>query len=287
MLLDDYRGNWQNILLNFGLPAESLGTNKVCPLCGGNDRFTYNAKEDLYFCRHCGGGDAVKLLSTFKGWSFKELAKNVKGQPKMSTIVDKKPDVSKINRLLNGAKPITSTDLAGRYLALRLCPLPTQNSFYQPKAWGLNMTKPMPAMVNLIKDKDGNLLGALKTFLDGASKAKIGSPKQITKLSTITGGSIQLLPLTSHLGLAEGVEDALSAYKLFGVNTWACFGTHGLESFEVPSGVEKITIFSNRDKNFAGQRAAYILANNLSLKGFDVEVIQAQKNDFNDDLRNL
>jgi putative DNA primase/helicase len=53
---------------------------------------------------------------------------------------------------------------------------------------------------------------------------------------------------------------------------WSCVTAHGIETFEPPAGVKRITIFAYNDASFTGQKAAYVAAFKLVQQGFDVEV---------------
>jgi hypothetical protein len=42
-----------------------------CPNCGGRDRFSLNRKSGLFNCRHCGGGDVIRLVEKTRGIDFR------------------------------------------------------------------------------------------------------------------------------------------------------------------------------------------------------------------------
>ena len=63
------------------------------------------------------------------------------------------------------------------------------------------------------------------------------------------------MPLSGDtLGLAEGLETALSACQLHQVPTWAALNSALLAKFEPPEGVCKLLVFADRD--VAGLEAA-------------------------------
>jgi putative DNA primase/helicase len=80
---------------------------------------------------------------------------------------------------------------------------------------------------------------------------------------------VELAPWSPVLGIAEGIETALSASALFKVPAWAAISAPLLKKWRPPGGVEKVIIFGDNDENFTGQEAAYSLARALS---GDVEV---------------
>ena len=42
-----------------------------CPMCGGTDRFSVDPKRGVYNCRHCGGGDWVRLVEQHERLDFR------------------------------------------------------------------------------------------------------------------------------------------------------------------------------------------------------------------------
>jgi hypothetical protein len=85
-----------------------------------------------------------------------------------------------------------------------------------------------------------------------------------------------------HLGVAEGIETALSAQAMFGVPTWAALSADGLRRWQWPSGISRVTIFA--DAGDAGAQAATVLAERLSAAGIANAVAPLHGDDF-DDLR--
>ena len=85
------------------------------------------------------------------------------------------------------------------------------------------------------------------------------------------------------LGIAEGIETALSASILFNVPGWAasppacCRNGHRLR-------VTTVFVFGDNDASSTGQAAAYALARRLKAKGLtvSVEIPHATGRDWND-----
>lgn len=42
-----------------------------CPACGGTDRFSIDRKKGLFNCRHCGGGDVIRLVELVRRIEFR------------------------------------------------------------------------------------------------------------------------------------------------------------------------------------------------------------------------
>jgi putative DNA primase/helicase len=83
---------------------------------------------------------------------------------------------------------------------------------------------------------------------------------------------VRLGGVQERLGVAEGIETAISVGKLFGIPCWAAISANGMKAWDPPPQVRTVVICSDNDANFTGQEAAYTLARRLSLKGLEVEV---------------
>jgi putative DNA primase/helicase len=104
-----------------------------------------------------------------------------------------------------------------------------------------------PAMVAVVQRPDRAIVAVQVTFLDprGAGKANIANPrKTIGKLGT---GAVRLGPAADCLGLAEGVETALSAMQLSGVPVWACLGSSRMAAVTIPSHIRSLCVFADND----------------------------------------
>ena len=78
-----------------------------------------------------------------------------------------------------------------------------------------------PAMIARITDETGKTLAVQRTWLerDGSAKAPV-TPAKMTA-GPMLRGAVRLGNPASTLGIAEGIETALSATQLFGVPVWA------------------------------------------------------------------
>lgn len=276
-------GKWRGILQHFGVADEYLsGKHGPCPFCGGRDRWRFTDKDGagMFICSQCGSGDGMDLLIRFTGRDFKDLAKEIDGivgnveyaKPKQ---FDAEKAQNRIRGIIRSASSTDSINPVRLYLkkrglpfcnALRYIP---EMELYQSGARSVH-----PAMLALLSDREGKCTGVHITHLtQSGEKADVEPQKKILKaVDTITGSAIRLTPVYEHIGIAEGIETALAVMRDFKLPCWAAFSAHMLESFVVPEGVKKISIFADNDRSFTGQRAAYILANRLHQK-YDIEVI--------------
>jgi putative DNA primase/helicase len=69
-LMRQAKGLWYDYLVGEGIDLPPIGKNGTCPICGGSDRFVFSDKrtgggtgDGTWFCRTCGTGDGLNLLS--------------------------------------------------------------------------------------------------------------------------------------------------------------------------------------------------------------------------------
>jgi hypothetical protein len=138
-----------------------------------------------------------------------------------------------------------------RSRGLTIEPPPTIRSGH---VWHHFERRTMPAMVAAIQAGDGRLQGVSLTFLrpDGRGKAEIEQPR-LTR-GELMGGTVRLGRAGSRLGLAEGIEDALTAQQEAGLPCWAALGTSNLSKVQLPVTVRELLIIADRGQ--AGETAA-------------------------------
>jgi len=286
-LKDRCRGRWPSILSNLGVPAAYLtGKHGPCPMCQGKDRYRFDNKEGSgsYICSHCGAGDGVKLLMTLKGWDFKEAARSIEevlGIASETPIKSARSEDEKrqaMNKVWKSSAPISDADPVGIYLrrrtGIRNFPVCLRS---HPRLRYHDEAKPSfhPAMVAMLHDAHGKPAILHRTYLtrDGR-KADVENPRRIMNGSIPKGCAVRLFQFNaaSSLGIAEGIETAISAAKLFKVPCWAAINAAMLTNWIPPEGVQEIIVFGDCDATFTGQRAAYNLAFRLREKGLTVRV---------------
>ncbi len=117
-----------------------------------------------------------------------------------------------------------------------------------------------PAMVARVTDAaTGEPMTLHFTLLkpDGCGKADVERPKLLLKDHTKAGGVIRLVPdadVTLGLGIAEGIETALSVMASGWSPVWAAIDAGNVAAFPVLAGIESLTIFADHDD--AGLSAA-------------------------------
>lgn len=144
-----------------------------------------------------------------------------------------------------------------------------------------------PVMLARISDGAG-FCAVQRTFLrkDGSGKADVKPAKK--GLGAQGVGAVRLKSAIGDvLGLAEGIETALSASQMYAMPVWAVLSAARLSAIEIPRSVKFLHIFG--DPGEAGQTQAFRAADDYEAKGFHVETYFPQahfnagsKADFND-----
>jgi putative DNA primase/helicase len=130
-----------------------------------------------------------------------------------------------------------------------------------------------PAMVAGISGNDRKVRSVQVTWIDPDTTNKLGVGDQRRTYGSMGNGAVRLCPAMEQLGIAEGVETALSVTVLFGIACWACLGSARLDGVDVPDRVQ-LHIFGDRDEPKAVE-AAERLGAKLHLPPFNHK-------DFND-----
>ncbi len=152
-------------------------------------------------------------------------------------------------RLWKASVPIAGT-LAEKYLLARgLSPPYSKALRFNPATiLGSGPTKRiMPAMI-AAAENDIGVTAVQRTFLDPEDVLRKPIPKPKVSLGLIGSAAIRLAPATDELGLAEGIEDALSAMEWFGTPTWALGGVERLAFVAIPERVRRVIVYADRGR---------------------------------------
>lgn len=288
-------GRWLSAFRDYGLTDRQLsGKHGPCPVCGGKDRFRIDPKADngRWYCNQCNGGPGMKLLMDMTGRSFHDIASDL--DKRLGNFTEEKPkarDYSKfLKRLGRGITGISDIDPVSLYLRSRgIHKIPREFLRYSPSVynWEDEVKRSFPAMMAAMRDVSGKVLGYHITYLtERGTKAEIPSSRMYSPGET-GFCVIRLSPVAEYIGLAEGIETALSVTQLYGIPCWATGDAGRMERFCLPAGVERVTIFADMDHNFTGEAAAFALAQRLIRSGIACEVRQEcpRGTDYNDLLR--
>lgn len=285
------RGRWFSIFESLGIAVPPEKKHGPCPVCGGKDRMRVDNLDGggTYICNQHGAGDGIDLVMKSLGIDFKsaiEKITSVVGVCQESPIIEKEYDRKKsLNKLWKSSKKLCGSDPVSKYLHQRGLVLTPNYVRFAPECYESETKANMPAMVAMFLGPDGKPLTIHRTYLNGAGKAAIKSPKKIMpSVAPLIGGAVRLFPAEeSTIGIAEGIETAIAATQFSGLPCWATLSASMMKGFIPPEGVRKVVIFSDNDSNFTGQAAAYSLANRLYLDGLVVDVeLPAIGKDFNE-----
>ena len=105
----------------------------------------------------------------------------------------------------------------------------------------------LPAMVAAVRNDEG-VLALHRTFLDENQSrlARFEQPKRA--LGSLGSGAVRLaFPRGGRLGLAEGIETALSAMQMFGIPCWATLGNERFGMVTIPESARELHLFLDND----------------------------------------
>jgi putative DNA primase/helicase len=153
-----------------------------------------------------------------------------------------------------------------------------------------------PAMVALFHGASGQPVTLHVTYLrmDGCTKASVASPKKIMAVpvrGATKGGAIHLYePRAGILGIAEGIESALSMHLLQKLPVWSAFCADNLERAHLPKNLRELHIGVDVDSSGKGEQVAQALAKRIrrlspQTKVYTVTPEVDGTGDLNDELR--
>ena len=292
------RNRWRAILPALGIDSRFLSNRHgPCPLCEGKDRFRFDDKDGggSFFCTHCGAGYGVKLVMLRLGLEFVDAVKEIEKvlgsspaeQPRRGRTPEQK--LESLKRTWNAGEPVSLGNPAGAYLLRRIGLTITDPRVlrYSPRVAYKDADKTSfhPALLALVLDVQGNPVNIHRTYLrEDGCKADLPEPKRTMEGTLPPGCAVRLASrYEADLGIAEGIETAMSVSRLFGIPTWAALNENRLQSWVPPPGV-RVWIFGDNDRNFVGQAAAYGLAKRLrhEKRLVEVRIPEDQGQDWND-----
>lgn len=267
------------------------------------DRASFKVENGrrAYKCFGCGaGGDAIKWVMETEGLSFIDAVKKLTDAPHIAPMHSfKQPTwVSKpINQrdgykdalaIWDEARPAKGTPVDA-YLRARGIRLPVSDELrYAPNLFHGPSRKRFPAMVARISEASG-FCAVQRTYLDPTLPQKAPVPREEQKRGkgAMYAGCVRLREPGDVLGIAEGIETALSATQLYQISTWAVLNVNRLSRIQIPRHVHSLVIFA--DPGEAGKREAFAAAETYERRGLPTEIVFPQadfkapaKADFND-----
>ena len=277
---DAAKGRWDVIYKAFGLQIIP-NKHQICPLCDrkGSSGIRIHDKSGVgdYICV-CSSGNGFTLLMEMLGLPFADIAKQV------DDIIGNKPD-RKVKpkltgipkKIVNTSKPINGT-WSEYYLKERgIINLPTMSVHHCDSVPYFNeegqKVADYEAMVATVTDAQTlEILQQHITYLDGSKKVY----RKVRNLTDVDYKVpvIRLMDAEKTLGIAEGIETALSAHDKYNIACWSVINSGFMKRFRAPAGITKLYVFADNDKSLTGHAAAFECARaNLSAKNDVSEVV--------------
>ena len=270
-----------------------------CPLHGGRSLcVTDRDGKLLLVCRAgCSQPEVIQALRTMGLWG-NVACFEISPPPPAPAPPNQDRRADRATKMWSEAHPITSGDPVHHYLgnrSIRLNAWPGDLRTHSALSYWKTDDKGKPSkvgtfsgMLAVVRSSTGRPVALHRTYItNDGQKASVDPVKKAYGVHPMQGGAVRLFPpKDGFLAVAEGIEDALSAWILWRIPCWACLGTSGLMTFDPPAGVKKLIIFADRDENQAGQRAAWVLADRMEKKRMAVRVrIPSGHKDINQLLR--
>jgi putative DNA primase/helicase len=280
--------NAADLAARLGLRRMGRGWSGNCPHCGypGTFSVTEKAGRTVWWCASC--QDKAGLLRAIRSVNGGALP------PRHAAPSPAPQDAAARTRaalaIWDASIPITGT-IAETYLQARRLAGETSTALrYHPALRHPNVDAVLPAMVALIfSTSTGEPVAIHRTYLrrDGTGKAGV-EPAKASK-GPIGGGAIMLHdPQPDRtLIVAEGIETALSAGRMFGGPAWAAIAAGNLPGIALPKMVKTVVIAADPDPT--GQREAEAAARRWQAEGRAVQIATPDDptGDFNHLLRRL
>ncbi|MEX2149078.1 MAG: toprim domain-containing protein [Steroidobacteraceae bacterium] len=260
-----------NGLLELGIQANPGGPAEqrvACPQCSKrehDDALGVNLETGVYHCFRC-------------GWAGRAGGASRGPAPSIARFDDPAVAERKRHRLQQTwRQSVPLTDARAwpveQYLAARGLsdvlrrPPRVLRAHRSLEYWdGARLLGEFPALVALFHGSNDQPVTLHVTYLrgDGCAKAPVPSPRKILGVpvrGATRGGAIRLYePILAVLGIAEGIESALSLSVLHSFPTWASFCADNLEHVLLPANLSELHIGVDVDESGTGERAARALA---------------------------
>jgi putative DNA primase/helicase len=293
---------WLIVLRAAGIPENQLqNKHGPCPICGGTDRYRFDNKHGRgdFYCNQCGAGDGFKLIAGTQGLSFSDARKLVMELGRLDeshyTIVRQAPvheqqeparATRRVLQLIRESCQVEDCEAVRAYLASRaLWPLPQGHSLRAHPSveyWhDRRCVGRYSALLAAVRDGFGEVVTVHVTYIEpcGQKIQDFEARKILSAMTGREGCAVRLMPHGSTLGIAEGIETALSASVMHELPVWAALNTSLLQKFQPPKSVQKLVIFADRD--IAGLDAATKLMQRLQ-GSVQMEIRTPQSKDWND-----
>lgn len=277
------RGHWRSVLLSIGIDGKYLdGGHRPCPFCGGKDRFRFtdHNQDGMFWCNSCGTGDGIKLVEKFLKLSTIDAVQRIAAllgeRPPVAVVKKRETDTGSMSSLWSSGSCLTEGSLVGRYLSARVDRIPQS----------LEIREKGRMMLSRVSDANGKGVNLHRTIVPTEPwEPGVKVDRLLMRGSLPDGATVKIWPADEVMGIAEGVETAISAARLWKIPVWAALNAQNLAKWTPPAGTKAVFIFGDNDRSYTGQAAAYALAHRLAKLdgiGIKVEIPEEPGTDWND-----
>lgn len=198
---------------------------------------------------HCFAGctnDEIIIALRRHGVEPRELF-NGAGEPlQLREVPDRSGDTAR--RLWQTARPLAGTSAEAYLNARGIEALSDHLRYLERTPLGpKGAVQFLPAMLAAVCT-DLGIVAVHRTFLDPDLPKLAGFERPRRALGSPGTGAVRLAtPVDGQLGLAEGIETALSATALFGIPCWATLGNERFGLVSIPDSVRELHLFVDHD----------------------------------------
>ena len=134
--------------------------------------------------------------------------------------------------------------------------LPADGTIVEQYLRGRAITVPVPPSIRVtsmgdliaaVQSPNGEIIAVQVTQVTAEGRKADGAIPRITT-GALGLGAVRLGKAGDILGIAEGIETALSAMQLFNIPVWACLGAARMCRVAIPESVRELHIFGDNDE---------------------------------------
>mgnify|MGYP003642882904 CR=1 FL=1 len=231
---DQFHGQWQTVLNNYGCELPAGRKHGACPVCGGKDRFRFDDKNGrgTWFCSQCepNSGGGLLLLSRYIGKSVMDTAKELIGDVKLKTIPKKRVHIvdHDAQRVVNiaqakkGALLLVESAVTGDHEYMIKKGLPGKYLVNGQSIYGKDgiIEKGDLLLVPVYKNK--KLVNVQKITKDGVKRPLYGGDMQC--VNHVVDG------VTKNIAIVEGYATGVTINTLTKFKTYVAFNAANLEA---------------------------------------------------------
>ena len=256
-----------------GLHRSGAAWRGPCPLHGGRKSpFALKQGQGGRLLVHCHAGCAsAAILAELRRRAL--LPEGMPAPPMQRAPQPVRDWSGTAQALWDRGAPIAGS-LAERYLAARGCPLPPGDALRCLEAGAFGPLPCLMAQVTDVVTARPITLHFTRLKADGTAKAEVARPKLLLSGHRKGGGCIRLVDdaeVTLGLGVAEGIETALSVVAFGWAPVWATVDAGNLSNFPLLDGIEALTVFADHDP--AGLAAARACTARWHAAGRDARIL--------------